>query len=203
MGDYEHSTTLERLLGLLRQGHDSARAGLLAHAQDRVRRLARHMFRRQPDLRGPDDTDDVLQKALIRLDHALGEVQPESVAAFFGLASRHIRFVLLDLVRELRRRHIVQFRGDLPPSTHRPVPEPEDPEGEPSTLAAWAEFHEQVEQLPDEARRVFDLLWYQGLTQPEAAQVMGVSLATLQRRWAAARVLLQRILRAEPEGEGA
>ena len=35
--------------------------------------------------------------------------------------------------------------------------------------------------LSDEQREVFDLLWYEGLTQPEAATVLGVSLKTVNR----------------------
>jgi DNA-directed RNA polymerase specialized sigma24 family protein len=33
---------------------------------------------------------------------------------------------------------------------------------------------------------VFDMLWYQGLTQAEAAALLQVSERTLQRRWRAA-----------------
>jgi RNA polymerase sigma-70 factor (ECF subfamily) len=91
VAEFDHSTTLQRLLDLVRAGHPSARNELLAHALDRLRRITRHMFRRQPDLRGPDETDDVLQLALVRLHRALDSVAPDSVAAFFGLASRQIR----------------------------------------------------------------------------------------------------------------
>ena len=55
----------------------------------------------------------------------------------------------------------------------------------PLRLAAWTELHEQVEALPPEEREAFDLLYYQDLPQAEAAQVLGVSLATLKRRWLA------------------
>jgi RNA polymerase sigma-70 factor (ECF subfamily) len=52
----------------------------------------------------------------------------------------------------------------------------------------WSEFHAQVDGLPREERDVFDLLWYQGLTQAEAAAVLEISLRTVKRRWLAARV---------------
>jgi RNA polymerase sigma factor (sigma-70 family) len=61
---------------------------------------------------------------------------------------------------------------------------------EPSELAAWSEFHERAGQLPDEEREVFDLLWYQGLMQEEAAQLLGVSERTVKRRWQSARLQL-------------
>jgi len=50
----------------------------------------------------------------------------------------------------------------------------------------WSEFHEHVEKLPDDEREVMDLLWYQGLTQEEAAAVLKVSDRTVKRRWQSA-----------------
>jgi RNA polymerase sigma factor (sigma-70 family) len=51
-----------------------------------------------------------------------------------------------------------------------------------------------VERLSDEEREVIDLLWYQGLTQGEAAEVLGVSEKTINRRWMAARMRLGTIM---------
>jgi RNA polymerase sigma factor (sigma-70 family) len=45
-------------------------------------------------------------------------------------------------------------------------------------------------QLPNKEHEVFDLLWYQGLTQDEAAQLLGVSKRTIKRRWQSARLQL-------------
>jgi RNA polymerase sigma factor (sigma-70 family) len=200
MGDFQHSTTLQRLLDLLQAGHPSARDELIAHALERLRRIARHMFRRQPDLRGPDETDDVLQKTLLRLYRALEAVQPASVRDFFGLAARQTRWVLLDMLRQMQAQPVMLQPGQPVPSTHRPVPEPLDPESEPSSLAEWAEFHQKVEELPDDVRAVFDLIWYQGVTQEEAAHLLGISHRTVQRRWMAARLMIQRMLHDEAPG---
>jgi RNA polymerase sigma-70 factor (ECF subfamily) len=68
---------------------------------------------------------------------------------------------------------------------------------EPTRLARWAEFHRQVEALPDEERDVFELLWYQELTQAEAAAVLGVAEVTVRRRWMSARARLGALLRDE------
>src|SRR5581483_837635 len=64
----------------------------------------------------------------------------------------------------------------------------------PDRLAQWREFHEAVERLPEEERAAFDLLWYHGLTQKEAAEVIGVSEPTVKRRWLAARLRLRAVL---------
>jgi RNA polymerase sigma-70 factor (ECF subfamily) len=68
-------------------------------------------------------------------------------------------------------------------------------------LAAWAEFHQQIGSLPDEEREVFDLLWYQGLSQTEAAGVLHVSERTIKRRWQAARYALSEAMEGELPGE--
>ncbi len=92
------------------------------------------------------------------------------------------------------------FPGRDLPSTHKTIPEPHDPEGEPSSLAEWTDFHQAVDRLPEEVRRVFEAVWFGGVSQEEAAQLLGLSLRTLQPRWAAARLLLQQMLHAEIPG---
>ena len=64
-------------------------------------------------------------------------------------------------------------------------------------MAAWAEFHRQAELLPDEEREVFDLLWYQGLSQSEASELLQVSERTVKRRWQSARLYLHNALHGE------
>lgn len=200
MSVFDHSTELQRLLDLLRSGGD-VRAALVARAFDRLRRLAQRMFRRFPDLRSVLETDDVLQGAATRLHHSLPEVCPDSVRRFFGLAARQIRRELIDLVR----RHLgpggvkaerVAFLSAPASTGYHPVLARQQAEGdEPSSVAEWGDFHEAVERLPDEEREAFDLLWYQGLSQTEAAELLGVSPRTVKRRWRSARLLLHDILR--------
>jgi RNA polymerase sigma-70 factor (ECF subfamily) len=60
-----------------------------------------------------------------------------------------------------------------------------------------------VEALPEGERAVFDLLWYQGLTQAEAAVVLNVSEPTIRRRWRSARLHLHEALGGEAPGAGA
>jgi RNA polymerase sigma-70 factor (ECF subfamily) len=53
---------------------------------------------------------------------------------------------------------------------------------------------EAIERLPDEEREVFDLLRIQGLTQPEAAELLGVSVRTVQRRLGSSILMLSDVL---------
>ncbi len=54
-----------------------------------------------------------------------------------------------------------------------------------------------VGTLPEEERTVVDLLWFEGLTQAEAAIALGVSERTIRRKWYSARYLLFKALRHE------
>lgn len=187
-------TLLQKLLDRLKEGRDSARAALLEHSFERLRRLARRMFRQQPALQTLNDTDEVLQRALIRLHRALEAVHPEDVATFFGLAARQIRWVLRDMAEELANLQQGNF-AHLDSSSVIPVKRIlAEVEGEPASLAEWTDFHRLIDALPAEERTIFDLLLYQGLSQTEAAQLLQLSPRTIKRRWQKARLRLQQAL---------
>ena len=77
-----------------------------------------------------------------------------------------------------------------PDGTVRPSAVASDTTHDPERLFDWTEFHRTVEGMGDDDRKIFDLLWYQGLTQIEAAQILGVSERQVNRRWIAARLRL-------------
>src|SRR5438128_1367023 len=86
-----------RLLDLLRQGDDQARCQLVSHACERLRRLTSRMLKGYPGVGRWEQTDDVLQNALLRLWRAMEAIQPESVRHFYNLAALQIRRELIDL----------------------------------------------------------------------------------------------------------
>jgi RNA polymerase sigma-70 factor (ECF subfamily) len=193
-----HTAQLEHWLERMRQGDDQARDHLFDHAGERLRRLTRKMLRRFPALRRWEQTDDVLQNATLRLHRSLADTRPDSVRHFFNLAAVQIRRELLDLAR-----HHFGPQGDA--ANHHteagastPLEREPDPADEPATLEGWTRFHEAVEALPEEEREVFNLLWYEGLDQAEAAALLGVGLRTIKRRWQKARLLLFEALHGEP-----
>jgi len=191
MNVLEHSTRLLFLLEQFSPDDDCLLEELIAHALERLRLLTSWLFRRRSDLRGLEQTDDVLQEAVIRLHHALRSTRPTTVRGFFGLAAMQIRWTLGDLARKHSKLRLVHsLAGDEDaclPDGDRPV-----------DLLEWAEFHQSVGNLPAEEREAVELLWYQGLTQEEAARVCGISLRTMKRRWLAARLHLARAV--DPPG---
>ena len=52
--------------------------------------------------------------------------------------------------------------------------------------------------MTDDLRAAFDLLWYQGLTQAEAAALLGVAVPTVKLRWLKARLRVQQALGGSP-----
>jgi RNA polymerase sigma-70 factor (ECF subfamily) len=190
MGDRD-TLHLQRCLERLGQGDESARKDLLEGACERLVRLAHVMFRDYPRLRRWEETGDVLQNALIRLDRALKTVCPPTLRDFYRLATLEIRRELLDLVR-----HHFGPRGEA--GRHQSGSLLLDRAGtdtlDVSRLASWSEFHRQVEALPAEEREVFDLLWYQGLGHTEAAGILDVAPRTVKRRWQSACLKLHEAL---------
>jgi RNA polymerase sigma-70 factor (ECF subfamily) len=156
------------------------------------------MLKGYPRVKRWEQTDDVFQNAVMRLYRSLGQITPKTVPDFFRLAALNIRRELLDLVKHYYgpqgkgAKHASVAGGDQENS--RPAYDQNDDTLEPTRLAVWQEFHQKVEGLPDDERETFDLLWYQGLTQAEAAEILKVTERTVKRRWQSARLMLHEAL---------
>jgi RNA polymerase sigma-70 factor (ECF subfamily) len=173
-------TILQDLLPRAVAGDEAALDALLRHCSDRLTLLTRRMLGDFRRVRRWAETDDVLQNALVRLLGALRSVRPQTPRAFLALASLQIRRELLDLVRHFYGPQGIGAHHDsLPAGADGSA----GPAAEPTAKARWTELHELVDSLPSEEREVVDLLFYQGLSQAEAGEMMGVSLRTVQRRW--------------------
>jgi RNA polymerase sigma-70 factor (ECF subfamily) len=186
MTDSFGTTTLLGLIARLQAGDLSAWDDVYRHTGSRLEALAHRMLRTFPQVHGFEQTDDVLQNAVLRLLRALQVVRPGSVREFFGLAGEQLRRELLDL-----KRH---YYGPQGLATYQAPPNGADPHSDPLAtipdrapewleLEEWSEFHRQIGELPMELREVVDLHFYQGLTKAESATVLGVDARTVQRRW--------------------
>lgn len=191
-----HTTKLNGWLADMRRGDVTARNEVIAHACDRLRTLTQRMLRGFRRVRRWAETDDVLQNSLLRLHRALTDVRPETPRQFYALAAQQIRRELLDLARQHYGPEGIGANHDT--DSGIAAGKKAAPADEPHDLDGWTRFHEQVEKLSDDQREVFDLLWYEGLTQPEAATVLGVSVKTVKRRWQDARLFLFEAMRGEP-----
>jgi len=187
-----HTSELHNLLEKVREGDPDARCRVIEHACERLRTLTRKMLRCYPKVRRWIETDDVLQNSLLRLHRSMAELRPESVRQFYGLAAVQIRRELLDLAKHFHGTQGIgaNHKSDGGRAAQRQCVDPLEPE----TLDAWTRFHEHVGCLPEEEREAVQLVWYEGLKQPEAAAVLGVSLVSVKRRWQSARLRLSELL---------
>ena len=184
-----NTTQIQHLLDHASENQDDYNE-LLMVASERLQKLTAKMLRRYPHLQRWEQTDDVFQTALIKLHRSLSEVQPRSARHFLALATTQIRRTLIDLARH-------HFGPQGQAANHQTDAGDASAGGivanqadEPESLEAWADFHETVEGMPDEQREVFDLVWYGGMEQKEVAEMLGISVPTVKRRWRAARLHL-------------
>ena len=100
------------------------------------------------------------------------------------LASLQMRRVLIDLVRASRRRGGVVNEG----SGQFNPPDGSDDGNEASDLVI--DLYDAIDSLDDELKEVVMLHYFQGLSQAEVGELLGVHEDTVKRRWAKARVAL-------------
>jgi RNA polymerase sigma factor (sigma-70 family) len=144
------------------------------------------LFRSYPRLARPPlnlQADELLGAVVERLLKAMREVRPATVREFFALANQHMRWELNDLARRLdEQATAVELRDSL-------VPAPAE-SGASQISPNARRILEAIGNLPEEEREAFNLVRIQGMTQPEAAAVLGCSVKTVQRRLNRGRLLL-------------
>jgi RNA polymerase sigma-70 factor (ECF subfamily) len=185
------------LLDRMRAGDRAAADELFRHLGKRLERLARKMLRGFPAVRRWEGTGDVIQNATVRLLRALQEIRPDSTRKFFALASVQIRRELLDLQRHYRSANAVHHSDGAAGRSGTPAHEQVDPAPGLGELEEWCAFHRQINRLPADEREVVDLHFYQGLSKAQVAELLGVDVRTIQRRWNAA---LHRLRRGDKPG---
>lgn len=195
-----YTTRLEELLQKWSEGDLTVVDEIISHSQERLRKLATHHLNSHHRLRRWEGTDDVLQNALVRLWRAMKAVSPRTKREFHGLAALQIRRELVDLDRKIygkegigknhySERGLADSRQGVHPRYERP-----DGDEDSFALSDMTLMHESVEKLPEEIREVFDLTFYQGLSQAEVAQLIGVTDRTVKRRLRDAKLQLHRML---------
>jgi RNA polymerase sigma-70 factor (ECF subfamily) len=200
MGDEQTTIVVQRYLDEL--AGDSPAEPIVRALLDRsVRRLhllcATLLYRNYPRLAQPPlnlQAEELLGAVAERLLKAMRQVRPRSVREFFALANQHMRWELNDLARRLDEQPAAaELREGLvpaPASTGSGL----SPDGLRMLRAIGA--------LPAEEREVFDLVRVQGMTQAEAAGVLGVATKTVQRRLnRGLRLLTEQLADLRPGGE--
>jgi RNA polymerase sigma factor (sigma-70 family) len=179
MNEERTTAAVQRYLDEL-AGDSPAEPVIRALLDQAVRRLhllcATLLHRSYPRLTHPPlnlQTEELLGAVVERLLKALREARPGTVRQFFALAGQHMRWELNDLARRLDEQPTaVELSEGLVPA----------PAGSDSGLTRdGRRMLEAINNLPADEREAFDLVRIQGMTYPEAAQVLGVSVRTTKR----------------------
>ncbi len=181
------SEKVTRLLLAWRQGDEAAPERLMPLVYDELRRLA-HRYMKGEDADHTLQTTELVHEAYLRLVDSK-QFQWQDRVHFFAVSARLMRRILVDLARARRS----QKRG----GGVRPVPL-DDRIGisvdRIEDLIALDAALEALESVDSRKSRVIELRFFGGLTEKETAEVLDVSLDTVQRDWKLAKVWLMREL---------
>jgi RNA polymerase sigma factor (sigma-70 family) len=151
------------------------------------------LFRQYPRLTKPPlnlDSEEMLSAVVERMIKALREVRPGNVRQFFALANQHMRWELNDLARKLdAQTRAVQLNESAVAAS--PPADSTGSQGGPNISRILA----AIDGLPEEERETFYLVRVQGMSHPDAAEVLEVSTRTIQRRLVRTLTLLAEKLR--------
>ncbi len=183
---------ITQLLIEAREGNTSAANHLYDAVYNELRRIAhqRLLGHRPGDTL---NTTALVHEAYLRLvDRAQSAATDR--AHFFALASRAMRFVLIDYAR----RQTAEKRG----GPEDDVLLSDDQIGKPDRTIELLALNDALDQLSAFSERLGRLVEYRffgGLTYEEIAEVSGLSVPTVKRDWRRARTWLYRTMQ-PPEG---
>jgi len=161
--------------------------GLVALAYHELRAIAhRRLAARGPA--GTLSTTALVNEAYLRLAEQPGTGSYDR-SHFLAVASLAMRHVLVDRARErvTLKRGGVRHRVTLD-DVHLAVDE------EPDALLELDDALHRLSAFEPRLAHVVECRFFGGLTEPETAEALGITVRTVQRDWVKARVLLRRAL---------
>jgi RNA polymerase sigma factor (TIGR02999 family) len=176
---------ITRLLEKMREGDPKAEGKLLSHVYHELRALAASKMAHEA-LGQTLQPTALVHEAWLRLGSGHGQPFPGR-AYFFAAAGEAMRRILVENARRKKR---LKHGGNLErvdiEIVDLPAPIPDE------DLLALNEALTRLAEFEPRAAELVKLCFFVGLTQEEAARELGVSLSTVERRWAFARAWLFR-----------
>jgi len=174
------------LLVRLREGDRAAEEELFDLVYHELRRIAQQQMNGERAGHTWQATELVHQAYLRLFD---GATEFENRAHFFAIAARQMRRLLVEHARAkaANKRGGDQRRVSLSEARDLGISPDLD-------LLALEEALQQFEKLYPRASRVVELRFFGGLSEPETAELLGVSTTTVKREWGFAKVWLYRRL---------
>ena len=184
---------ITRLLAKMREGNPKAEEELLSRVYHELRALAASMMAHESPGQTLQPTA-LVDEAWMRLFGGAKPQCPDRAYLFaaIGKAMRRI------LVENARRKKRLKRGGNLEKvdieSVELAAPLPDD------ELLAVDEALDRLAESDPFAAKLVELCYYVGLTQPQAAKELGISLATVERTLAWARAWLYRDIQRSRNG---
>lgn len=188
------SSDVTQLLVDWSNGDQAALNKLLPLVNAELRQLARRYMRRERPGHTLQ-TSALVNEAYLRLIDQR-HVQWQNRAHFFGIAAQLMRRILIDHARS--HHYAKRGGGALKVSLDEATAVTEARAAE---LLAVDEALEKLTAMDARKGRIVELRFFGGLTEEETAEVIGVSLPTVQREWRAAKAWLHRMLADEKNDE--
>ena len=190
--------SVTELLRLWGAGDSQASDSLVRVVYAELRRQARFALRREGDVHTLQPTA-LVHEAWLRLGDQ-HDARWESRTQFFAIAAQTMRRVLLDHARARRATkrgggavQITLGGADEGGAAHGARAD-DDSSLDAVDVIALDDALARLAELDPQKARLVDLRYFAGLSIPEAAEVLGVSTATVGREWAVARMWLRREL---------
>jgi len=184
----------EEITELLHDWNDQGEPGLsrlMPVVVEELRQLARHYLAREAPGHTLQPTA-LVNEVYLRL--ACGKVARfENRSQFFAFAARLMREILVDhaRARQTAKRGGASSRVSLEEALN--LPDRYAPDY--VTLIAIDDALKRLERIDRRQRLIVELRYFTGLTLTEIAEVLEISLATVERRWSVARRWLVREIR--------
>jgi RNA polymerase sigma factor (TIGR02999 family) len=182
-----------RILDSIAPGDPKAADQLLPLVYEELRRLAAYRLAHEQPGQTLQATA-LVHEAYLRLAEA-GCNQWQDSRHFFNAVAEAMRRILID---SARRKQSLKHGGSLErlnlDDTDLPATTP------PDELLAVDEALERLAQSHPEEAQVVKLRYFVGLTQEEAARVLGVSRRTINNRWSFAHAWLYQALHPDEAG---
>ncbi len=172
------------LLAEYHSGDQEAAQQLIAVVYQELRRLAQ-FYLQQERADHTLQATALVHEAYLRLFSGEGDFAWRDRAHFFAIAARQMRRVLVDYARQGQadKRFGGTIKLSLEDITGEVVERDED-------LVALDEALQKLEVIAPRASQVVELRFFAGLLEKEAAEVLGISLATIKRDWDFAKAWL-------------
>ena len=178
-----------QILNDIQRGNLAATDDLLPLVYAELRQLAQARMNREPDGHTLQPTA-LVHEAYVRLINQREEPQWNHRGHFFSAAAEAMRRILVENARRkkrIKRGGDEWTRADLDP---RQIVQPTRRED----LLALDQALEQLETAHPRKAELIKLRYFGGLTMPQSAKALGISLSTAEREWRYARVWLLREL---------